>query len=61
MGVNVLPSEIAVPFVAQKFDGESDEITDAATRNLLEDLGSALTDMLIRVHGKVRFVTDTSA
>ena len=61
MGVNVLPSEIAVPFVAQKFDGDSDEMTDAATRNLLEDLGSALTDMLIRVHGKVRFVTDTSA
>jgi len=61
MGVNVLPSEIAVPFVAQKFDGDGDEMTDAATRKLLEDLGSALTDMLIRVHGKVRFVTDTSA
>jgi NAD(P)H-dependent FMN reductase len=61
MGVNVLPSEIAVPFVAQKFDSDSEEMTDAGTRRLLEDLGAALTDMLIRVHGKVRFVTDTSA
>jgi NAD(P)H-dependent FMN reductase len=61
MGVNVLPSEIAIPFIAQKFDGDSEEMTDAGTRRLLEDLGAALTDMLIRVHGKVRFVTDTSA
>ena len=61
MGCNVLPSEIAVPFVAQKFDGDSEAITDEKTRDLLEGLGAALTDMLIRVHGKVKFVTDTSA
>src|SRR3982751_4297296 len=61
MGCNVLPSEIAVPFVAQKFDGDSDVINDDKTRDLLEGLGAALTDMLVRVHGKVKFVTDTSS
>jgi chromate reductase, NAD(P)H dehydrogenase (quinone) len=61
MGVNVLPSEIAVTFVAQKFDGDSDRITDEKTKELLEGLGAALTDMLIKVHGRVKFVSDTSA
>ncbi|HYJ89862.1 MAG TPA: NAD(P)H-dependent oxidoreductase [Pyrinomonadaceae bacterium] len=61
MGVTVLPSEIAVTFVGQKFDGDSFEITDQKTRGLLEGLGAALTDMLIRFHGQAKYVSDTSA
>jgi len=61
MGVNVLPSEIAVTFVAEKFEGDSWEMKDEKTKALLEGLGAALTDMLIKVHGKVKFVSDTSA
>jgi len=61
LGVNVLPSEIAIAFVGQKFEGDSDVMTDEKTKALLEGLGAALTDMLIKVHGKVKFVSDTSA
>jgi chromate reductase len=61
MGVNVLPSEIAVTFVAEKFEGDSWEMKDEKTKALLEGLGAALTDMLIKVHGKVKFISDTSA
>jgi len=46
MGVNVLPNEIAVPFVSQKFDGDSGEMTDEKTRGLLENLGATLTNVL---------------
>jgi len=61
MGIVVLPSEIAVTFVGQKFEGGSDKITDDKTKGLLEGLGAALTDMLIRFHGQAKFVSDTSA
>ena len=61
MGVTVLPSEIAVTFVAEKFEGDSFEIRDEKTKGLLEGLGAALTDMLVRVHGSAKYVSDTSA
>jgi len=61
MGVTVLPSEIAVTFVAEKFDGDSLEIKDEKTKSLLEELGAALADMLIRVHGSAKYVSDTSS
>ena len=61
MGVIVLPSEIAVTFVGQKFEGDSHEINDEKTRGLLEGLGNSLTDILIRFHGQAKFVSDTSA
>jgi Predicted flavoprotein len=61
MGVNVLPSEIAVTFAAQKFDGDGDEITDEKTKALLEALGAALTYMLKKMRGEVKFVSDTSS
>ena len=61
MGVNVLPSEIAVSFVGDKFEGDSEEMTDEKTRSLLEGLGSSLVEMLIKVHGTVPLVTDTAA
>jgi len=45
-GVTVLPMEIAVPFVSQKFDGDSSEITDEKTETLLTKLGKSLADAL---------------
>ena len=61
MGVTVLPSEIAVTFVAEKFDGDSQEMKDEKTKALLKGLGASLTDILLRVHGHAKIVTDTSA
>ena len=61
MGVTVLPSEIAVSFVADKFTGDSYEINDEKTKALLMSLGSTLADTLIRFHGQTKFVSDTSA
>jgi chromate reductase len=61
MGVTVLPSEIAVTFVAGKFDGDSHEINDEKTKSLLEGLGNALADTLEKFHGTEKIVTDTSA
>ncbi len=42
MGVNVLPSEIAVTFVGQKFDGDGTVINDDKTKKLLENIGALL-------------------
>jgi NAD(P)H-dependent FMN reductase len=61
MGVTVLPSEIAVTFVANKFDGDSYTIDDEKTKSLLEGLGSALADTLEKFHGLEKIVSDTSA
>ncbi len=46
MGVNVLPSEIAVAFVGQKFDGDGTKMTDEKTVGLLEGLGGSLVNAL---------------
>ena len=46
MFVNVLPVEIAVTFVQDKFDGDSAEMTDEKTKKVLEDLGASLVKML---------------
>lgn len=40
--VHVHPTEIAVPFVRDKFDGDGCEMTDEKTRVLLEGLGASL-------------------
>ncbi len=61
MGVNVLPSEIAVTFVAEKFEGDSDTMTDEKTKALLEGLGAALAHMLKRTQGEIEMVSDTSS
>lgn len=44
MGVTVLPTEIAVGLVSQKFDGDAAEMTDEKTKSHLEALGAALAD-----------------
>ena len=61
MGVTVCPSEIAVTFVAEKFDGDSDQLKDEKTKALLAGLGATLADTLMKCHGSARFVSDTSA
>lgn len=61
MGVTVIASEIAVSFVADKFEGDSYEINDEKTKALLEGLGSSLADTLIKFHGQAKFVSDTTA
>src|SRR3954451_6213520 len=61
MGVTVLPSEIAVTFVAEKFDGDNYEIKDEKTKALLQGLGSTLADTLNKFHGQTKFVSDTTA
>ena len=56
MLVNVLPSEIAVSLVGGKFEEDSDRMTDEKTKNILEDLGASLADMLRKTHGEVEVV-----
>lgn len=51
VGVHVLPTEIAVPFVNDKFDGDGEEMTDERTRQRLEALGASLVAMLRKTHG----------
>jgi chromate reductase, NAD(P)H dehydrogenase (quinone) len=46
MGVTVLPTEIAVTFVGQKFDGDSPIMTDEKTKHLLESLGASLAQVI---------------
>ncbi|MBL8182541.1 MAG: NAD(P)H-dependent oxidoreductase [Blastocatellia bacterium] len=46
MGVHVLSMEIAVPFVGQKFDGDSTEMTDEKTRSVLHSLGASLVEKI---------------
>lgn len=46
MGVNVLPAEIAVSFVAQKFEGDGTEMTDEKLRSTLRGLGANLSKSL---------------
>lgn len=60
MGVNVLPTEIAVTFVGERFDGDSDVMTDEKTKALLEGLGAALVKMLRKTHGELKLVSETS-
>lgn len=45
-GVTVLPTEIAVSFVGQKFDGDGTEMTDEKTKGFLESLGASLANVL---------------
>jgi len=46
MGVWVLPAEIAVSFVSQKFDGDGKEMTDEKMRSILESHGANLVNSL---------------
>jgi NAD(P)H-dependent FMN reductase len=60
MFVNVLPVEIAVTFVQDKFDGDSAEMTDEKTRKALEDLGVSLVKMLEKTKGEIIAASNNS-
>lgn len=51
LGVNILPSEIAVAKVGAMFDGDGAEMTDEKMRGILEDLGASLVDLMKKLHG----------
>ena len=57
MYVNVLPTEIAVTFVGEKFDADSEEMTDEKTKKILEGLGASLAEMLRKTHGEIEIAT----
>jgi chromate reductase, NAD(P)H dehydrogenase (quinone) len=59
LGVNVLPSEIAVAKVGEMFDGDDETMTNEMMKNLLENLGASLVDTLQKLHGEIEVVTDT--
>jgi chromate reductase, NAD(P)H dehydrogenase (quinone) len=61
LGVNVLPSEIAVGKVHEMFDGNDETMTDEKMKTLLENLGASLVDTLGKIHGEIEIVTDTSS
>ena len=61
MQVNVLPSEIAVPFVGKMFEGDSGEITDEKMKSLLQNLGKSLSDMLRKTHGEIEVVAGATS
>lgn len=50
MLVSVLPMEIAVSFVRDKFEDDSDEMTDEKMKGVLENLGATLTETLRKIH-----------
>jgi NAD(P)H-dependent FMN reductase len=56
LGVNVLPSEIAVGKVHEMFDGNGDEMTNEKMRETLEKLGASLAGMLEKTHGELKVV-----
>jgi NAD(P)H-dependent FMN reductase len=61
LGVNVLPSEIAVSKVSDMFDGDGEEMTNETMRKLLENLGASLVDTMHKLHGEIEVVTDTQS
>ena len=54
IGVYVLPTEIAVPFVDAKLAGDGSEMTDEKTKTTLENLAASLVEVV----SKTRFKKD---
>jgi chromate reductase, NAD(P)H dehydrogenase (quinone) len=46
MGVHLLPSEVSITFVGEKFDGDGMEMTDEKTKAFLEKIGATLASTL---------------
>jgi NAD(P)H-dependent FMN reductase len=58
MLVNVLPMEIAVTFVGDKFDGDGEDMTDEKTKGILENLGASIADFLKITRGEAEVVKE---
>ncbi len=56
--VHVLPSEVAVPFVGDKFDGNGAEMVDDQMKKSLENLGTSVVEMLRKTRYESSFVPD---
>ncbi|HSK71114.1 MAG TPA: NAD(P)H-dependent oxidoreductase [Pyrinomonadaceae bacterium] len=54
MQVNVLPTEIAVTFVREKFEGDGEEMTDEKMKGILQNLGASLAESLRKTRGEVK-------
>lgn len=52
MLVTVLPTEIAVTFVKDKFDGDAEEMIDEKMRGILENLGASLAEATRKLRGE---------
>jgi chromate reductase, NAD(P)H dehydrogenase (quinone) len=61
MLVIVLPTEIAVSFVRDKFEADSEAMTDEKTKGVLENLGASLTEMLKKTQGGSETETHSAA
>jgi chromate reductase len=58
MFVHVLPTEIAVTFVGDKFEGDGEVMTDEKMKKILENLGAQLADMLRKMQGEATAAGD---
>lgn len=56
LGINVLPSEIAVGKVHEMYDGDALEMTNEKMKESLEKLGASLAGMLKKTHGELKVV-----
>lgn len=56
LGINVLPSEIAVGKVHEMFDGDASEMSNEKMKESLEKLGVSLAGMLKKTHGELKVV-----
>ncbi|HWP42304.1 MAG TPA: NAD(P)H-dependent oxidoreductase [Blastocatellia bacterium] len=59
VGVNVLPKEVAVSFVADRFDGDGEEMNDDRMKAVLEGLGASLVEMVRKVRGEAGLLSAT--
>ncbi len=55
VGVYVLPTEVAVPFVAGKFAGDGEEMTDEKAKTTLENLATSLVEVASKTRVKNDF------
>jgi NAD(P)H-dependent FMN reductase len=58
VSVHVLPSEVAVPFAADRFDGQGMEILDEQMKETLESLGASLVAILRKFYCRSEVVSD---
>jgi NAD(P)H-dependent FMN reductase len=61
VGVNVLPQEVAVSFVGDKFAGDSEQMIDERMKGILEALGASLVEMLKKTRAEIETVPEASS
>jgi hypothetical protein len=61
VGVLVLPQEIAVSFVADKFAGDGEEMVDERMKGVLEALGASLVEILKKTRANIDLAPEATA